>query len=384
MSNQKHGKRYNDDFRKMVVDLYCSGQTVRELSSEYGVSEVTIYAWIKKFNPVELEDGSSVTPDDYANMQKEMFKLQQENEILKKGYGHIREKVNDTNVIEIINQEKEHYPVHTLCDVLGVPRSTYYQSLTTSISKRKLENQQLTKEIIRIYADSKQRYGAPKIHHLLVVAGYRVSLKRVQRLMKKANIKSITTKKFRPTPSKEKVVERENILERDFETKTINEKWVGDITYIHTLKHGWCYLASVLDLHTRKIVGYSFGRTMTTDLISTALQNANETQQPKEGLIFHSDLGSQYTSDEFANLIETFNMTHSFSYKGSPYDNACIESFHAILKKEEVNHVQYLDEYSAKIALFQYIEGWYNRKRIHGSINYMTPQEAENFCRNAG
>lgn len=266
--------------------------------------------------------------------------------------------------------------------MLGVPRSTYYQSLTFSISKQEQENRQLTKEIIRIFNDSKQRYGAPKIHHLLELAGYHVSLKRVQRLMKKANIRSITTEKFRPTPSKEKIIERENILERDFETKTINEKWVGDITYIHTLKQGWCYLATVLDLHSRKIVGHSFGRTMTTELISTALRNAYETQQPCEELIFHSDLGSQYTSDEFAFLITEFNIKHSFSYKGSPYDNACIESFHAILKKEEVNHVQYLDEYSAKIALFQYIEGWYNRKRIHGSINYMTPQEVENICRN--
>jgi len=165
--------------------------------------------------------------------------------------------------------------------------------------------------------------------------GSQVSLKRVQGLMKKANIRSITTKKFRPTPSKEKIVEGENILERDFETTTINEKWAGDITYIHTLKHGWCYLASVLDLHTRKVVGYAFGRTMTTDLIKTALQNAYDTQQPSEGLIFHSDLGSQYTSDEFTCLIHKYKMKHSFSYKGNPYDNSWIESFHAILRRKK-------------------------------------------------
>ena len=267
-----------------------------------------------------------------------------------------------------------------MCEVLGVPRSTYYKSLTKTISNREQENRQLTKRIIEIYQESKQRYGAPKIHHLLVMEGYQVSLKRVQRLMKKADIKSITVKKFRPTPSKEKVVERENILQRDFSTHTINEKWVGDITYIYTLKHGWCYLASVMDLHTKKIVGFSFGRTMTTELIITALKNAYETQQPDEDLVFHSDLGSQYTSDEFAQVIEQLNMTHSFSHKGSPYDNACIESFHAILKKEEVNQVQYIDEKSARMALFQYIEGWYNRKRIHSSIDYKTPQEMEDSC----
>ena len=195
--------------------------------------------------------------------------------------------------------------------------------------------------------------------------------------MKKADIKSIIVKKFRPTPSKEKVVERENILQRDFSTEVINEKWVGDITYIYTLKHGWCYLASVMDLHTKKIIGYSFGRTMTTELIIKALNNAHEAQKPGKDLIFHSDLGTQYTSEAFGDVIQSYNMIHSFSYKGSPYDNACIESFHATLKKEEVNHVQYIDYKSTELALFQYIEGWYNRKRIHGSIGYKTPQEVE-------
>ncbi len=113
----------------------------------------------------------------------------------------------------------------------------------------------------------------------------------------------------------------------------INEKWVGDITYIHTLGHGWCYLASVLDLHTKKVIGYSFSRSMTVDLVKKALENAYLTQKPDDGDIFHSDLGSQYTCDDFAEVIQNYKMTHSFSRKGSPYDNACIESFHAILKK---------------------------------------------------
>lgn len=116
--------------------------------------------------------------------------------------------------------------------------------------------------------------------------------------MKKADIRSIIVKKFHPTPSKEKVVERENILQRDFSTKMINEKWVGDITYINTLRHGWYYLASIMDLHTKNFVGYSFARTMTTELITTVLENAYHTQKPGEGLIFHSDLGTSYTSHE--------------------------------------------------------------------------------------
>ena len=267
-----------------------------------------------------------------------------------------------------------------MCETLDIPKSTYYQSLHKTESNRDRENREFTEKIIQIHEDSKKRYGAPKIHEILVKQGHKISLNRVQRLMKKAGIQSIIVKNFRPTPSKEKVEERENILKRDFTTTAINQKWVGDITYIHTLRDGWCYLASVLDLHSRKVIGYSFECSMTTELVEKALENAYVTQKPNDGVIFHSDLGSQYTSDAYAEKIQSFKMTHSFSHKGSPYDNACIESFHAILKKEEVNHVQYLDFNASRVELFKYIEGWYNRKRIHGSINYLTPQEMEDLA----
>lgn len=267
-----------------------------------------------------------------------------------------------------------------MCETLKVPKSTYYQSFHKTESKRDRERRELTQRIVEIHNESKKRYGAPKIHQVLLKQGHTISLKRVQRLMKEAGIQSIIIKKFRPTPSKEKVEDRDNILKRDFSTTGINQKWVGDITYIHTLRDGWCYLASVLDLYSRKVIGYSFGRSMSSELVEKALENAYLSQKPAVGIIFHSDLGSQYTSDSFAKMIEGYNMTHSFSYKGSPYDNACIESFHSILKKEEVHPVRYLDFNHARVALFQYIEGWYNRKRIHGSIDYRTPQQMEDLA----
>ncbi len=244
----------------------------------------------------------------------------------------------------------------------------YYESLQHAESNRDKENKELTAKIMEIHTESKQRYGAPKIHITLQKDGYLVSLKRVQRLMKKAGIRSIVSKKYRPYSSKQKVEERENLLDQDFSTNSINEKWVADITYIHTVKNGWCYLASVLDLHSKKIISYSFSRTMTTDLVIKALANAYNTQAPEKGLVIHTDLGSQYTSEEFTKYVQSKNMKQSFSRKGCPYDNACIESFHAILKKEEIHNVKYIDYQSAKLALFQYIEGWYNLKSIHSSI----------------
>jgi putative transposase len=277
----------------------------------------------------------------------------------------------------IDNQRNEH-PVKTLCKVLGVARSTYYQSHHKVESLLALENKRITRQIIHIHKDSSGRYGAPKIHETLRKQGVHISLKRVQRLMNKASVRSIIQAKYKPYPrSNEKVEDRENLLNQDFSTTTINEKWVADITYTPVLKEGWCYLATVMDLHTKKIVGYSFSKNMTTEIVVKALDNAYNVQRPSAGLILHTDLGTQYTSQEFQQFISKLGMKQSFSQKGCPYDNACIESFHATLKKEEIYCTQYVTFEQANIALFQYIEGWYNRKRIHGNINYKTPQELE-------
>lgn len=270
-----------------------------------------------------------------------------------------------------------------MCRVLEIPRSTYYKSQDETLCNRAIENKKYESEILAIYSRSSKRYGAPKIHEILVQRGYKISIKRVQRLMRKLNIVSVVVKQFKPYKSAGEIIERKNIIRRDFSTKTINEKWVGDITYIHTMKEGWCYLASVMDLHTRKIVGYSFSKVMETNLIIKALKNAYETQKPSGSVIFHSDLGTQYTSEAYAEQLKEYNMTASYSRKGCPYDNACIESFHSILKKEEVNRVIYYDYATARLELFKYIEGWYNRERNHGSIGYLTPQAKEELARAA-
>uniref|UniRef100_UPI00403F86C4 IS3 family transposase n=1 Tax=unclassified Aeribacillus TaxID=2640495 RepID=UPI00403F86C4 len=378
-------KSYHAEFKEMVVELYQTGTPVKQICSEYGLSETTIYKWIRKQKPVKLDDGGSFTPEEFLNLQKELHRLKEENENLKKSYGHIRKEVDQTTVISMIDEirAKHHYDLKTMCTVLGVPRSTYYQSKQKTESKTKRENRELTDRIRKIHTESKQRYGAPKIHHMLEKEGLKVSLKRVQRLMKAAGIYSIIRKKYRPHSNKGKMEEHDNLLNQDFSTTTINEKWVTDITYIHTLRDGWCYLASVMDLHSRKIVGYAFDRHMTTELALKAVENAYQAQRPGPGLILHSDLGSQYTSEKFAEYMEKKQFKHSFSKKGCPYDNACIESFHAILKKEEIYRVNYLNFQAARRALFEFIEGWYNRKRIHSCLGYMTPQETEDSIKGA-
>lgn len=199
-----------------------------------------------------------------------------------------------------------------MCSVLGVARSTYYKSLEKTESKRTKENEELKLAIQRIYDDNKGRYVSPKIHYILVREGYNVSYKRVQRLMRELNLYAITVKKYKLTSNKRVVDGLENVLKQDFSTTSINQKLVRDITYVHTLKDGWCYLASVLDLHSKKIIGYAFGRRMTDNLVVKALNNAYYSQSPSDKLIFHSDLGSQYTSNDMKSLCKKLKITQSF------------------------------------------------------------------------
>ena len=171
--------------------------------------------------------------------------------------------------------------------------------------------------------------------------------------------------------------DKANILGRDFEAETIHQKWCTDITYIHVLKEGWTYLACVMDLYSRKIIGYAYGLSMTAELAVEAVKNACLNVKNTQGILVHSDLGSQYTSQALERYLNSQGMIHSFSRKGNPYDNACIESFHSVLKKEEIHLHTYQDSKEARRAIFEYIEGWYNRKRIHSAIGYMTPQQKE-------
>ena len=168
-----------------------------------------------------------------------------------------------------------------------------------------------------------------------------------------------------------------NLLKRDFEAKTIHQKWCTDITYIHVQKEGWTYLASVMDLCSRKIIGYAYGISMTVELAVEAVKSACLNVKDTQGIILHSDLGSQYTSQTFERYLSRHGILHSFSRKGSPYDNARIESVHSVMKKEDIYLHTYQDFREARRPIFEYIEGWYNRKRIHSAIGYMTPQQKE-------
>lgn len=274
---------------------------------------------------------------------------------------------------------KDMYDIRRLCKAVKLHHSVYYYHKQNKENSYKKANEELDRKILEEFEKSKRRYGSPKITKILNKQGSKVSQKRVARRMKALGIKSITVKKFNHNGNK-KVddTNKENLLAQDFKAEKPGEKWVGDITYIYTKETGWTYLAIVMDLFDLKIIGWSYGINMTTELVIESFNKAKLTRRVTQGMIFHSDLGSQYTSNKFEKILMENNVKHSYSKKGYPYDNASMESFNAILKKEEVNVNTYNTFNEAKLAIFEFIESWYNNKRIHSSIDYKTPNEKYN------
>ena len=274
--------------------------------------------------------------------------------------------------------EEHLYRVVMMCAAFGVSKSGYYAWLKRPLSQRKKNREALLLQIRAVYEDSDGVYGAPKITKVLQNKGVRVHQKRVSRLMKEHGIRSKTVRKYKQTTnSKHSMPVSENLLNQEFSASHPNQKWVTDITYCRT-EEGWLYLASVLDLCTRKIVGWQVSSRMTKELVVGALKQAIHQQKPSPGLLHHSDRGSQYCSNDYQQLLRKHGMVSSMSRKGNCYDNASIESFHAIIKREMIYTKSFRSRAEAKHAIFRYIELFYNRKRIHGALGYMSPVAFEN------
>ena len=271
---------------------------------------------------------------------------------------------------------KDKYDIRILCKSINLHHSIYYYHKKNKENSYIESNKKLDKKIMEEFEKSKKRYGSPKIAKVLNNQGIKVSQKRVARRMKALGIKSIIVKKYNHNGNK-KVddTNKENLLDQNFKAEKPGEKWVGDITYIYTKETGWTYLAIVMDLYDLKIIGWSYSENMTADIVVDAFKKAKQSRKIEEEMIFHSDLGSQYTSNEFEKLLIENSVKHSYSKKGYPYDNASMESFNAILKKEEVNVNTYETFKEARIAIFEFIESWYNNTRIHGSNGYITPNQ---------
>lgn len=276
------------------------------------------------------------------------------------------------------------FAIEKMCKVLKVSRSGYYSWLGHKPSKREVENRELLDQIVQIHKESKQTYGSPRITEELKARHIHASRPRVARMMKKAGIRSKTVKKFKvTTDSKHHYRVVENKLNRNFKVDQLGKAWVSDITYIAT-GQGWLYLTIILDLADRKVIGWSLSRTLKARNTVIPAWKMAVINRPVVGpLIFHSDRGVQYCCHEFTDLLGTFpNVSRSMSRKGDCWDNAVAESFFKTIKTELIYHCKFQTIQQAKLAVFEYIEIWYNKKRRHSALGYLSPESYEKVLLN--
>lgn len=269
------------------------------------------------------------------------------------------------------------FPISRMCRVLAVSRSGYYAWCERPISAREMANQALLAKIQRLFDQHKGRYGSLRIHRALRQEGERCSHKRVARLMRQHGLRARRKRSYKcTTQSNHTLPVAANILDQDFSTTAPNQKWCGDISYVATAE-GWLYLAVIIDLYARVVVGWAMGPSLNRTLVLGALHMAIQRRRPAAGLLHHSDRGSQYASYDYKFLLDAHQLQISMSRTGNCFDNAMMESFFATLKVECVADQVFASRAEAKTVLFEYMELYYNRQRLHSSLGYLTPVEFE-------
>jgi len=297
-----------------------------------------------------------------------------------------------------VKEHRQRWPVAAICRVLKVSRSGFFAWLKRPASKRQRRRQELIEKIHAAHQENRELYGSPRVHRALLIDGEMVSRNTVAKLMRQEKIRARRKRKFVPrtTDSRHQHPIADNLLDRQFESSGPDHKWVADITYVPT-DEGWLYLAGVLDCFSRKIVGWSMADHLETSLASDALQMAlihrgwihrgwihhelihHELihHGPPKELLHHSDRGVQYASEDYQHLLKSHGLTVSMSGKGDCWDNAMMESFWATLKTELIHQSRYATRAEARAAIFEYIEVFYNRKRLHSSLGYVSPESFE-------
>ena len=283
---------------------------------------------------------------------------------------------------QFIEDHRDEFPVVRMCKVLDVSPSGYYAWRGRPPSAREMANRELTQRIKEAFEESGETYGSPRIHQVMRKLGLMCSRNRVARLMRAEGLRAKQSRRFRVTTKRNKAHRAApNRLKQDFSVERPNQKWLADITYIPT-QEGWLYLATILDLFSRRIVGWAMSERMTGELTLAALRMAIQQRQPPAGLIHHSDQGSQYTDSRYQALLQEHGIEASMNGAGSWYDNAPMESFFGTLKSERVHDGVYQTRNEARSDVFYYIAGFYNRRRLHSSLGYLSPEAYEELYHN--
>ncbi|WP_139386004.1 IS3 family transposase [Salmonella enterica] len=371
------GKRYPEEFKieavKQVVDR---GYSVSSVATRLDITTHSLYAWIKKYGPdSSTNKEQSDAQAEILRLQKELKRVTDERDIFKKSRGVLRKAVRLRYAF--IRDNTHCWPVRLLCRVLDVHPSGFYAWLQQPHSQREQANQMLTGQIKQFWLESGCVYGYRKIHLDLRDTGQQCGVNRVWRLMKRAGIKAqVGYRSPRARKGEDSIVAPDR-LQRQFNPDAPDERWVTDITYIRT-HEGWLYLAVVVDLFSRKVIGWSMQPRMTKEIVLNALLMALWRRNPQKAVLVHSDQGSQYTSYEWQSFLKSHGLEGSMSRRGNCHDNAVAESFFQLLKRERIKKKIYGTREEARSDIFDYIEMFYNSKRRHGSSDKMPPTEYEN------
>ena len=362
--------RHSDFIKQEAISLYGSGTPAAEIAISLSISRSTVYKWVKEQNNIPHD----VTKSSLRRLENKVKRLEEIIEILQGVNCTVSSPLNEK--LDALEQLYGKYSVHMLCEALKVPRGTFYNFIlrnkrdNTWYSKRQEE---LRIKIQEIYDENNQIFGAAKIAAVLKEQGYRTSDKSVRKLMRdmglisiRQDAKSIYDKEQRKF---------KNRLNQQFIVSKPNEVWVSDVTYFRWNGKN-IYICAIIDLYARMIVGYKVGLKNSTQLIKSAFKAAHELRHPKDGLIFHTDRGSNYRSKSFGSYVESLGVIQSFSRAHLPYDNSVMESFFSTLKREELYRTKYRSEKELRTAIDNYML-FYNEKRPHTQNGYKTPLKKE-------
>ncbi|PAU77061.1 IS3 family transposase [Halovibrio salipaludis] len=371
------GQRYSEEFKiEAVKQVTERGHKVSDVCRRLGVTSGSLYKWIKHYGDTDSQHQQiSDQQAELRRMKAELRRVTEERDILKKGRSVLCQGVRVK--YRFIRAHQQQFPVRAMCRVLNVHFSGFYAWLHNPESPRTKANQRLLGLIKQSWLESGCVYGYRNITLDLKDLGEQCSKNRVYRLMRREGIRAQRGyKRHRGYYGGKPAHVAPNHLNRDFQASSPNERWVSDITYIRT-HEGYLYLATVVDLFSRQVVGWSMKQRMSTDLIMDALLMASWRRRPKQTVLIHSDQGAQYTSREWQHFLKEHNLAPSMSRRGNCHDNAVAESFFSLLKSERIKRRIYKDRETARRDIFDYIEMFYNPIRRHGTNGGLSPMEFE-------
>ncbi|MFY9343443.1 MAG: IS3 family transposase [Planctomycetota bacterium] len=377
-SRRNHSREFKIEAVRQVVELERSVAAVAE---GLGINPNLLTRWKTELaaEGSQAFRGNGVVTavdEEMRQLRRKLAIAEQERDILKKGAGLLRE--GQELRFRFVRDHRGSFEVGLMCKTLEVSRSGFYAWLGRGESDRARDDRRLTSLIRGIFDESRGIYGVPRVHQTLLQRDEPCGHNRVARLMRRAGLRSKTKRRFRikTTDSKHGHPIAPDHLHRDFRANAANQVWVSDITYIPT-DEGWLYLASTMDLFSRRIVGWSMSSTLHSTIVVDALLMAIGQRAPAAGLVHHSDRGVQYASTEFRDVLKAHGFVASMSRTGNCYDNAAKESFFHTLKTELVNHERYATRDQARASVFNYIEAFYNRRRLHSTLGYLSPEAFE-------